>query len=101
MESFSEAPKERRRMANIKSAKKRIKVAARNRKNNLTYKIKVKKLMKDARKALIKGKENADDLINQAIKWLDKAASKNVIKKNTASRRKSRLMKAANKAKKK
>ena len=76
-------------------------IAKRNRQKNLTYKNKVKKLIKDARKALLQGKGQADSLIDQAVKWLDKAASKNIIKKNTASRKKSRLMKARNKKKKK
>lgn len=82
-------------MANIKSAKKRIKVTARNRKRNLIYKNKIKKLIRESRKALEKGAENAGELVKQAVKWLDKAASKNIIKKNTASRRKSRLMKSS------
>ncbi|NQU17493.1 MAG: 30S ribosomal protein S20 [Candidatus Saganbacteria bacterium] len=87
-------------MANIKSAKKRIMVTKRNRQRNLFYKNKVKKLIKEAKQAIEQGTENASELVRLAIKWLDKAALKNVIKKNTASRRKSRIMKAVNKKKK-
>lgn len=87
-------------MANIKSAVKRIKIAARNRKRNLSYKNKVKNLIKQARQAISSKKENIVELVNQAVKWLDKAVSAGVIPKNTSSRKKSRLMKLAAKLKK-
>ncbi len=74
-------------MANIKSAIKRIRTTKRNRAQNLTYLDKIKKAIK----AAVKSKSAADAKI--AIKWLDKAAAKNVIHKNQASRKKSRLMK--------
>lgn len=76
-------------MANIKSAKKRIRVSERNRKRNLVYKNKVKKLIKAARSA----KSDQAQKVREAIKWIDKAASKNVIHRNKASRQKSRLAK--------
>ena len=74
-------------MANIKSAIKRIKTTKRNRLKNLEYLGKIKKALK----AAIKTKSPAD--IKTAIKSIDKAASKNVVHKNYASRKKSRLMK--------
>ncbi len=43
--------------------------------------------------------EGADDAVQNALRALDKAAEKGVIHKNAAARRKSRLMKALNKAK--
>lgn len=43
--------------------------------------------------------EGADDAVRNALRALDKAAEKGVIHKNAAARRKSRLMKALNKAK--
>jgi small subunit ribosomal protein S20 len=43
--------------------------------------------------------EGADDAVQSALQALDKAAEKGVIHKNAAARRKSRLMKALNKAK--
>lgn len=43
--------------------------------------------------------EGADDAVCNALRALDKAAEKGVIHKNAAARRKSRLMKALNKAK--
>ncbi|OGC06703.1 hypothetical protein A2230_01555 [candidate division WOR-1 bacterium RIFOXYA2_FULL_36_21] len=74
-------------MANIKSAIKRIKITARNRKRNLVYKDAIRKGLK----AALKTKSTED--IRKAIKALDKAASKKVISKNLASRKKSKLMK--------
>ena len=79
-------------MANIKSAIKRIRVSKRNHRYNLFYKNKIKKLIKEAKSAIREKKENASQLIRNAVKWIDKAASKDVIKKNNASRKKSRLM---------
>ncbi|OGC04905.1 30S ribosomal protein S20 [candidate division WOR-1 bacterium RIFOXYA12_FULL_43_27] len=79
-------------MANIKSAKKRIKTSARNRQLNLFYKNKVKRLMKEAIKAISEKKENVLELVKTAQKWIDKAAIKKVYKKNNAARKKSRLM---------
>lgn len=79
-------------MANLKSAKKRIKTSARNRQRNLFYKNKVKRLMKEAIKAITGKKENALELVKTAQKWIDKAALKKVYKKNNAARKKSRLM---------
>ena len=76
-------------MANIKSAKKRIRVSERNRKRNLVYKNKVKKLIKAARSA----KSDQAKKVSEAVKWIDKAAKKKIIHKNKASRWKSRLMK--------
>lgn len=65
-----------------------------HRKRNLIYKNKIKDLIKKA-KALVKEKKTkeAKELLPQIYKILDKAAKKGVVKKNTASRRKSRITK--------
>lgn len=81
-------------MANIKSAKKRILVTERNRKRNLVYKNKLKRLMKEAKKALKDGKADVKEIVSLAIQAIDKAVKKNVIKQNNGSRKKSHLMKA-------
>lgn len=53
-----------------------------------------------ARMALISGKlPEAEEALRSAVSALDKAAQKGVIHKNSAARRKSRLMAALNKAK--
>ena len=85
-------------MANIKSAKKRIKVnqkkAAANKSRNTALKTAIKK----ANAAIETGAENKDELIKDAIKKIDQAAAKNLIHKNCAARKKSNLAKKANNA---
>jgi len=81
-----------------KSAKKALRQNIKRRARNLIYRIKIKKLIKEA-KILVSAKktEEAKKLLPQIYKALDKAAKVGVIKKNTASRTKSRLTKAVNK----
>lgn len=59
-----------------------------------SFKLAVKNLLED----ISTGSNDVNEKIKLAQKKLDKAAKKGVIKKNTASRRLSRLMKRANKA---
>ncbi len=55
--------------------------------------------VKKARAAIASSKlTGADEALQNAIRALDKAAAKGVIHKNAAARRKSRLMKALNRA---
>ena len=81
-------------MPNIKSAKKRVKTDAKkkvaNKNNASSMRTAIKKV-----KAEIKNenKELATTKFNEANKKIDKAG---VIKKNTAARNKSKLMKAIN-----
>jgi small subunit ribosomal protein S20 len=89
-------------MAIKHAAAKAIRKSAKNRAFNLKAKAEFKNLLKDARKAIAAKKEKeAKTAIQAACKSLDKAARKRVIKKNTAARLKSRLMKALNAASKK
>ncbi len=80
-------------MPNIKSAKKRVEISAKRKDEN----IKVKGTMKTAVKKAIQTNDSND--LNDAIKKIDKALKKGIIKKNTASRKKSKIMKNVNKAK--
>ena len=58
----------------------------------------IKFLIKKSRKLLeAKKKTEAIESIKQAVKAIDKAAQKGIIKKNNAGRKKSRLMKRLNK----
>jgi len=80
-----------------KSAKKALRQNITKKKRNL----KRKKTIKDLKKkvdALIaeNNKKEAEKLLPSLYKALDKAAKKGTIKKNTASRRKSRITKAIN-----
>ena len=78
-------------MPNIKSAKKRVSVIKRQSEENIP----VRGSMRTAVKKVVKDSSNKDAL-NDAIKKIDVAASKGVITKNTAARKKSRLMKKVN-----
>jgi len=80
-----------------RSAKKALRQNIKRRKRNLIYKKKMKGLIKEVRKlALEKKVEEAKKLLPQIYKALDKAAKTGVIKKNTASRKKSRITKLLN-----
>jgi len=77
-----------------KSAQKSIRQDEKRRIQNRMYKKKMKELIKKVR-TLVEGekKEEAKSLLPQIYKILDKSAKTNVIKKNTAARKKSRLTK--------
>ncbi len=85
-------------MANIKSSKKRILVAERNAAKNVAFKSSIKTAIK---KALELGAGEDKDALNSAVSKVyqlcDKAVSKGILHKNTASRKKSRLSIALNK----
>ena len=79
-------------MANSKSAKKRILVAERNRVRNQAVKTRVKTMAKKVLATLeVKDVEAAKAALSVAYKEFDKAVSKGILKKNTASRKKARL----------
>lgn len=81
-------------MAITKSAKKAIRQSATRKEHNIVYKTKIKKLVKEARTlVLAKKPAEAKKLLPEIYKALDKAAKVGIIKKNNASRRKSRLTK--------
>lgn len=85
-------------MANIKSAKKRILIAEKNRVRNVAFKTSIKTAVKKVLE-LANG-ENKDALnasLSKAYQLCDKAVSKGILHKNTAARKKSRLTKAVNK----
>ena len=79
-------------MPNIKSSKKAIKVIAKKTDNNHELKARVKNYIRLCDKAIEAGeKDNAQELLANTQKYIDKAVSKGLIKKNTANRQKSRL----------
>ena len=84
-------------MANIKSAKKRIKVAKRNETRNKATKSKVKTYIKKVEAAAATGdRETATKLLKEATKHINKAKSKGVYHKNTIARKIANLQKAVN-----
>ncbi|CAM2845435.1 30S ribosomal protein S20 [Hathewaya histolytica] len=79
-------------MANIKSAKKRIRVSENKALANTMVKSALKTTIKKFEAAVIAGnKEDATAKFNEVVKALDMASTKNILHKNKASRRKSRL----------
>ena len=84
-------------MANIKAAKKRILVAKTRNERNKSIKSAVKTAVKKVDAAVAaKDKEAASAALLSATSTIDKATSKGVYHKNTASRKVSRLAKAVN-----
>lgn len=81
-------------MPNTKSAAKELRKAKKRTVKNLRVKRNIKSLAKDILKAVETGDlEKAKKLFPSFQKTVDKAAKVNVIKKNTAARKKSRLVK--------
>ena len=81
-----------------KSAKKALRQNVRRRARNLVYKKKMRDLIKRVRNLVSEKKnEEAKKLLPQIYKVLDKTAKVGIIKKNTASRKKSRLTKLVEK----
>ena len=79
-------------MANSKSAKKRVIVAERNRVRNQAVKTRIKTMAKKVLATVEdQNLEAAKVALSVAYKELDKAVTKGIIKKNTASRKKARL----------
>lgn len=79
-------------MAHSKSAKKRIRVAERNRLRNKVIKSKYKTSLKKVEDIIIKGDlSEATKALSLAQKAVDKAAGKGVIHKNKAARLKSKI----------
>ena len=85
-------------MANIKSAKKRVLIAEANRQRNVAFKTSIKTAVK---KALALATESDKDALNTAVSKVyqlcDKAVGKGILHKNTAARKKSRLVLAIKK----
>ena len=84
-------------MPNIKSAVKRVSVIEKKTLRNNMIKSECRTAVKKFETAVVEGnKENAEKLLKEATKKVDGACSKGIIKKNTASRKKSNLAKKFN-----
>lgn len=81
-----------------KSAKKALRAGEKKAVFNLRRKKKMNDVVKEVKKLIVSKKKNdAVKLLSQAFKAIDKAAKGNTIKKNAASRKKSRLAQAIKK----
>ena len=84
-------------MANIKSAKKRVLVTASKTARNKATKSNLKTIIKKAEGAIAEGGDS-QEAIRLAIKRIDQAQAKGILHKNTAARRKSKLVRKLNNA---
>ena len=87
-------------MANVLSAEKRNRQRIRRRQRNLMHLTRVRTLVKRVRAEIAasegeaSGLTKASDALKLAVQMIDKAAQKGVLKRETASRKISRLTKA-------
>jgi len=81
-------------MPNIKQQKKRVRTAAKERLENLHYRSTAKTLAKRLEAAVRSGDRNRVDAEHrELVRWLDRAAAKGALHRNTAARRKSQAAK--------
>ena len=85
-------------MPNIKSAKKRVKVSEKKNLRNRIVKSGVRTSVKKFEAALAQDPATAAAALSVTSAAIDKAASKGVIHKNAANRKKARLAKQLNRA---
>jgi small subunit ribosomal protein S20 len=86
-------------LANTQSAIKRLRSSERKRQHNRIFRGQARTAVKKARSLIEKGRlEEARQAVQVATRALDKAATKGIIHKNNAARRKSRLMQQLNQA---
>ena len=77
-------------MANIKQQKKRIRIAADQRLENLRYRSTIKTLTKRLSAAVEEGDAEAVDAEHRSlVRWIDRAVSRGALHRNTGARKKS------------
>ncbi len=84
-------------MPNIKSAKKRVKIIEKKTAQNRATKKAYKEAVKAFEAAVKENSKEKDELYKKAVSLVDKAWSKGVLARNTASRKKASLAKMLNK----
>jgi small subunit ribosomal protein S20 len=83
-------------MPNIKQQEKRVRLATRQRQENLRWRSTAKTLMRRLREAVDSGDADATQAAHrELVRWLDRAVSRGVLHKNTVARRKSQAAKLA------
>jgi small subunit ribosomal protein S20 len=83
-------------MPNIKQQKKRVRIAADERLENLRYRTQVKTLTKRLATAVEGGDSAANDTEHRSlVKLIDRAVSRGALHRNTAARKKSQAAKIA------
>lgn len=86
-------------MPNIKSAKKRVLISKANNEHNKAYRSALKTAVKKADAAIENKSDDMAASVTAAVKKIDQAASKGILHKNNAARKKSALVTRFNKAK--
>jgi small subunit ribosomal protein S20 len=85
-------------MPNIRPQEKRVRQATRQRVENLRGRSTAKTLMRRLKDAVDAGDSAAiDERRRELVRWLDRAASKGALHKNTAARRKAQAAKLVGK----
>jgi small subunit ribosomal protein S20 len=83
-------------MPNIKQQEKRVRTAARERLENLRYRSTVKTLTRRLEAAAADGDgERVEAEHRTLVRWIDKAASKGALHRNTAARKKAQASRIA------
>ena len=81
-------------MPNIKQQKKRVRIAGQERLENLRYASTVKTLTRRLRAAIDDGdKDQIEAEHRELVRWIDKAASRGALHRNTAARKKAQAAK--------
>jgi small subunit ribosomal protein S20 len=81
-------------MPNIRQQEKRVRQAAKQRTENLRWRSTSKTLMRRLKEAVDAGDAGAiDERRRELVSWLDRAASRGALHKNTAARRKAQAAK--------
>jgi small subunit ribosomal protein S20 len=81
-------------MPNLKQQKKRVRIAAQERLENLRYASTVKTLTRRLREAVAEGdKDRIASTHRELVRWVDKAASRGALHRNTAARKKAQASK--------
>jgi small subunit ribosomal protein S20 len=86
-------------VANLRSALRDIKKSRKRAERNQSVRSAIKTFVKKTRAAITAGEETAAGLVRETSALVDKAAKRNIIHKNAANRRKSRLALRINAAK--
>lgn len=86
-------------MANTKASKKNILRIKRNHDRNLHYRTLLKTSLKNAKQSILNLSDETEASVRSACRVIDKVTVKGILKKNSAARKKSRLVIALNKAK--
>lgn len=85
-------------MPNIKSAKKRVKVAATKAANNKAEMSNLRTVLKKANAAIESNAADKEEVVKCAVVKLDKAYAKGLLHKNNVARKKSQLALKLNRA---